>query len=376
MPALLSGPICIRFCPGAPKRQKDEAHALQQLARRIRTFPEGKYAPSPPPNVLGKLTDALIVTASDIVISVAQEEPALSGNSMFRLLAWTVADARGAQTAIEKPLALTVGKRLQVQATRVRNDAAPYCKPIMERASREREKLRDGPMTSGDGEAALEAALAAIRAKELSELQQAKEKEIYTGFDELESLLTEEQRWDGASIEQRVAWSLVDARAAELAADVPAPAVPASSTGPPADFDPEVAMKAHFAECGIYFPWVLSQDVEPEDTSIPLDLLTQLGDEASQALSDISSQVGFVGEQWWWSALPAFARKLVEDRNSHAAELQDMRDEVHRQRALAREFAQLSDEAEEAAEELRIQLREARAREAALWEVIERGRQS
>lgn len=53
-----------------------------------------------------------------------------------------------------------------------------------------------------------------------------------------------------------------------------------------------------------------------------------------------------------------------------------MRDEVHRQRALAREFAQLSDEAEEAAEELRIQLREARAREAALWEVIERGRQS
>ena len=262
--ALIAGPaeqpVAPRICPGAPKRQKDEAHALQQLARRIRTFPEGKYAPSPPPNVLGKLTDALIVTASDIVISVAQEEPALSGNSTFRLLAWTVADARGAQTAIEKPLALTVGKRVQVQATRMRNDAAPYCKPIIERASREREKLRDGPMTSGDGEAALEAALAATRAKELSELQQAKETEIYTGFDELESLLTEEQRWDDASIEQRVAWSLVDARAAELAADVPAPAIPASSTGPPDDFDPEVAIKAHFAECGIIFPWVLSQE--------------------------------------------------------------------------------------------------------------------
>ena len=221
---------------------------------------------------------------------------------------------------------------------------------------------------------------------ELSELQRVKEDEVYTGFLELESLLPEEQRWDEASPAELVA--------ALEGADEPSPALEAGSAGCPTDFDPraaaqkyfapddfdpEVAMKAHFAECGIIFPWVLSHVAGRGAggcTSIPLDLLKQLGDEASQALSDISSQVGFVGEQWWWSALPAFARKLVEDRNSHAAELQDMRDEVHRQRALAREFAQLSDEAEEAAEELRIQLREARAREAALWEVIERGRQS
>ena len=63
--------------PGAPKRQKDEAQALQQLARRIRTFPKGKYQPSPPPNLLGKLTDALILRANDVVNSVAAEAPAL-----------------------------------------------------------------------------------------------------------------------------------------------------------------------------------------------------------------------------------------------------------------------------------------------------------
>ena len=193
------------ICPGAPKRPRCEADAVQRLARRIRTFAEGKFVPSPQPNVLNKLTDALLVTADAVVKSVAAEAPPLSGNSAFRLLARTVADARGAQTVIDKPLALTVGKRLQVQAQRVRDDATSYCRPIKERASQERQELLDGLMLNRDGEAALEAAMAASRARELSELQRAKEDEVYTGFLELESLLPEEQRWDEASPAERVA---------------------------------------------------------------------------------------------------------------------------------------------------------------------------
>ena len=201
----------------------------------------------------------------------------------YRLLAWTVADVRGAQEVIDKPLALTIGKRLKAQAQRVRDDDMPYCRLIRERASQERQQLREGPMRTSQALAALEAALAESQTKEANELQQAKEKEIYIGFNELESLLTEEQCWDDASIEQQVAWSLADARAAELAADVPAPAIPAPYTAHRADFDPEVAMKAHFAAVGVYFPWALSEDVEPPD-SIPVDLRKALGDEASQAL--------------------------------------------------------------------------------------------
>jgi hypothetical protein len=362
--------------PGAPKRQKDEAQALQQLARRIRTFPKGKYQPSPPPNLLGKLTDALILRANDVVNSVAAEAPALSGNMTYRLLAWTVADARGAQEVIDKPLALTIGKRLKAQAQRVRDDDMPYCRLIRERASQERQQLREGPMRTSHALAALEAALAESQTKEANELQQAKEKEIYIGFNELESLLTEEQRWDDASIEQQVAWSLADARAAELAADVPAPAIPAPSTAHRADFDPEVAMKAHFAAVGVYFPWALSEDVEPPD-SIPVDLRTALGDEASQALEDFTDGARVsCPERWWDSVLPNFVKRLLR---ALRLEEQLYREVTEREEKAETERNEQRTElwaAEHKIEELHTQLREAKAREAALWEVIERCRWS
>ena len=51
---------------------------------------------------------------------MSAEEPALSANAGLRLLAWTVADARGATRPLEKPMALTVGKRLDRQAQSVR----------------------------------------------------------------------------------------------------------------------------------------------------------------------------------------------------------------------------------------------------------------
>eukprot|EP00966_Prymnesium_polylepis_P289761 6692917-Prymnesium_polylepis.1 len=97
---------------------------LRLLARRIRSFPEGVFPPSPPPSLLSVLTDELLVTASDVVKSVAAEDKALSGNAGFRLLAWTVADARGATAVLDKPLALTVGRRLDSRALTVREELA------------------------------------------------------------------------------------------------------------------------------------------------------------------------------------------------------------------------------------------------------------
>ena len=39
--------------------------ALRRLARRIRSYPEGKFPPSSPPALLFQLTDELLVVASD-----------------------------------------------------------------------------------------------------------------------------------------------------------------------------------------------------------------------------------------------------------------------------------------------------------------------
>ena len=93
--------------------------ALQKIARRVRTYTEGLYEPSMPPQLLDNITDELLVIASDAVTAVIAEEPALPGNARLRLLAWTVADARGATRPLEKPLALAVGKRLDRQAQSV-----------------------------------------------------------------------------------------------------------------------------------------------------------------------------------------------------------------------------------------------------------------
>ena len=96
------------------------AIALKQLAQRIRTFPEAKFPPSPPPALLDRITDELLVLSSDVVAGVAKDGQPISANAALRLLAWTVADARGATVALDGPLALTVGKRLDRQARSVR----------------------------------------------------------------------------------------------------------------------------------------------------------------------------------------------------------------------------------------------------------------
>ena len=99
--------------------------SLTELAERIRPFANGGFEPSSPPALVDKLTDQLLVVFSDAVASVAAAaSPPLSGKATLRLLAWVVADARGAATPLEKALAETVGKRLEKQAQKVRETLA------------------------------------------------------------------------------------------------------------------------------------------------------------------------------------------------------------------------------------------------------------
>ena len=89
--------------------------ALKDVARRILPFTDGDFAPTAPPPLLEKITDYDLVVAHNAVWAVAAEQQkALSGKAKYRLLAWTVADARGALEPLCKPVAEKVGKRLEV----------------------------------------------------------------------------------------------------------------------------------------------------------------------------------------------------------------------------------------------------------------------
>ena len=117
--------MCCQFGPGSEKEVSETRRALESLARRFLPFPNGNFSPSPPPALRDKITDELLVVASDAVATVAAEvQPRPSGKSLLRLLAWIVADARGASTVLDKLLAETVGKRLDRQAQKVRSTLA------------------------------------------------------------------------------------------------------------------------------------------------------------------------------------------------------------------------------------------------------------
>ena len=51
------------------------AIALKQLAQRIRTFPEAKFPPSPPPALLDRITDELLVHVRGLLKLFHIEEP-------------------------------------------------------------------------------------------------------------------------------------------------------------------------------------------------------------------------------------------------------------------------------------------------------------
>ena len=182
------------YCKSAVRRRlgaRREASAVAacgailwrtQLAERIRGFKDGSFAPSRKP-LLDRLTDQLLVVASDAVTSVAtQASPSLSGKAMQRLLAWVVADARGAGRPMEKELAETVGKRLDKQARKVRETLAAASAD----AAQAREAAREAASQDANLAAALPAQLAAIGAAEREAYARARD-EVYIGFHELGS---------------------------------------------------------------------------------------------------------------------------------------------------------------------------------------------
>ena len=117
--------MCCRFGPGSQKEVSETQRALEKLARRFLPFPNGNFSPSPPPALLDKITDELLVVASDAVATVAAEvQPRPSGKSLLRLLAWVVADVCGSSSVLDKLLAESVGKRLDRQAQKVRSTLA------------------------------------------------------------------------------------------------------------------------------------------------------------------------------------------------------------------------------------------------------------
>ena len=160
--------------------------SLTKLAERIRPFSTGDFAPSPPPALLEKLTDQLLVVASDAVSAVAAAAtPPLTGKATLRLLAWVVADARGAATPLEKALADTVGKRLEKQAQKVRETLAA----ASVHAARAREAAREAASQDSSLVAALPSELAAIDVAEQEAYASARN-EVYVGFHELGSSST------------------------------------------------------------------------------------------------------------------------------------------------------------------------------------------
>ena len=125
IPSGFSDPLLPALATGAAQPTAHISEKLRQLARRLLPFTEGSFEPSPPPCLLDNLTDELLVVAADAVDAVCATATARpSGKAQYRLLAWVVADARGAAVPMEKPLAETIGKRLDRQARKVRGDLA------------------------------------------------------------------------------------------------------------------------------------------------------------------------------------------------------------------------------------------------------------
>lgn len=114
-PHLVASP----FGADGDKLAPDAAETLRLRAQRIRSATEGEHAPTDKRLGPQVITHELLVVARDAVMSIADQPPKLSGKAALRLLAWTVADAMSAGAPIDKPLAETVGKRLDKQAVKV-----------------------------------------------------------------------------------------------------------------------------------------------------------------------------------------------------------------------------------------------------------------
>ena len=321
---------------------------LKELAQRIRGSPEGEFTPSPPPRRLHEITDSLLIIASDAVSEVGSEQPPLSKNGILKLLAWTVADARGATTPLDKPLALTIGKRLERQAASVRAKLQAIRARWLDARTDIHLKVRADTGAAAMLPTLIESALESERV----ELCDART-EVYIGFHELESLLEESAE----------------------PAPAPASTLPASAPVPELASSPEPARTPK-----VHFPWLL--DEEPwEECPIPPDLIAALDDaEAVEQLWEHSRRWAVQPDcaaHWWAMGLPRFAVTLVCEAKAHEAEKVQLRRHNEDIDALSRRIDETRDgcvkdnaELEDENDQLRAQLAAAKAREDGLKQAI------
>ena len=318
----------------------------------------GRHDAPKPPALLDVLTDELLMVANDAVTAVAAElVPKASGNAQWRILAWTVAAARGATTNLDAALALTVGKRLDRQAQKVHADlAAARTAAEVERCSARAAAATDATLAG-----MLTATLVAIDVRERKALT-APATEEYIGFHELNGLLPE-----------------------------PPP--------PPAPLPASQAPSLPESYNCVRYPWLVEStheqasysagtaSVETTFPPIPPDLAAVLGRDATQALWDDTMQGAVLGrtpyqytDHWWCYGLP-YAYKtllakhaiLVEQLGKSETQVEELIDScAARLSSLHEQLARDVDDLTEENERLSREATKARAREEALQDVIAR----
>ena len=322
---------------------------LHERARRILASTDDKLSPSPSPALFESITDELLVVASDAVAAAATEAQAKpSGKAKYRLLAWLVADARGADTPLDKALAETVGKRLDRQAAAVRT-ATAHAVQLAESA---RAAARSAAASDVTLQATLQATLAGIDADEQAAVGRPRS-EVYVGFHELDALLPGTARYE--------------------------PPLPLDL---PSELSPKWQLVKD-REDGIFFPIFCQPRTEQESKSgpIPQDLVSLLGPDATTQLREEYGGRGYEGPDWWSMGVPNLVKllraNLAESEKWRAEDELLMRADkllmsVEKRRTSEAEEA--TAEAEEEIQELKKQLQEAKGREDALLGVIDRCR--
>lgn len=190
---------------------------------------------------------------------------------------------------LDKVAAEKVGKRLERQAQRVRDELAA----AHEAAASDRARVE---ARGGDA-----ATLAAIDVALQRAIDHA-HNEVYVGFTELESLMPV------ADPEPELEPVLEPEPKAE-------PRVAARPRSPPSPSVNRTICELYGAleAQGVRYPAYLVPD-EQEDHSIPSDLVAALGDDAAQELRTVS-EIPYVGDKWWELGLPSLCRCYGLGRN-------------------------------------------------------------
>ena len=356
---------CTVLAAGASKRLAGVELSFRQRAKEWLACGDGVFPQRDGPAIIDKITDQLLVVASDVATAVAATSAEkVSGRSRFRMLAWLVADARGSvewgfDGGLDKVLAETVGRRLDRQAQRVRDELNAAC------AAAEADRLRAQVAGADDD------ALALIDDAERKAIMRARD-EVYVGFTELEALLPQ-------PAEAHVPPQPEAEEPEPEPTPVPTPAPPACASAPEDVNDTIFKLHEVLEAKGIRCPHELI-DYREDDVACPPDLAAMLGSEAVQEMQDRVIRTLTIDRpsMWWEWVLPSYVKLLQGERallkQQHAerdhAEAEQRAEHSTERMEQAKEIDELNGEIEE----LQSDLDRAKGREEALHEVIRRCR--